>query len=67
MTSVVRFAIEGGIFGVGRLATRLNGLETVNQIGPWHVGHWVDHTHRAIRIQFHSVADGKLAKLHCTS
>jgi hypothetical protein len=67
MTSVVRFAVDGGIFGVGRLATRLNGLEKASQIGPWHVGHWVDHTHRAIRIRFHSVAEGKLAKVACAS
>jgi hypothetical protein len=66
MTSVVRFPVTG-IFGVGRLATRLKALESVNQIGPWHIGHWVDYTHTTIRIKFQSVADGKFAKLACAS
>jgi len=66
MTSVVRFPVTG-IFGVGRLATRLKALESVNQIGPWHIGHWVDHTHTTIRIQFQNAADGKLTKLACAN
>ena len=48
MTSVVRFPVAG-IFGVGCLATRLKALESVNQIGPWHIGHWIDYTHTTIR------------------
>jgi len=67
MTSVVRFPVNGGIFGVGRLATRLKALESVGKIGPWHVGHWVNYTHTAIRIQFHSVTDGKVAKVACAN
>jgi hypothetical protein len=66
MTSVVRFPVSG-IFGVGCLATKLKALESVNQIGPWHIGHWVDYTHTAIRKKFQSVADGKFAKLDCAS
>ena len=65
MTSVVRFPIDGGIFGVGRLATRLKALEGLDKIGPWHVGNWVDYTHTAIRIKFHCHADGKIAKAAC--
>ena len=48
MTSVVRFPITG-IFGVGCLATSLKALESINQIGPWHIGHWIDYTHTTIR------------------
>ena len=48
MTSVVRFPVAG-IFGVDCLATRLKALESVNQIGPWHIGHWIDYTHTTIR------------------
>jgi hypothetical protein len=66
MTSVVRFPVTG-IFGIGRLATRLKALESVNQIGPWHIGHWVDHTHTTIRIKFQNAADGKLTKLACAN
>ena len=65
MTSVVRFPIDGGIFGVGRLATKLKALESLDKIGPWHVGNWVDYTHTAIRIKFHCHADGKMAKAAC--
>ena len=64
MTSVVKFPVAE-IFGVGCLATRLKALESVNQIGPWHIGHWVDYTHTAIRIKFHCHADGKMAKSAC--
>ena len=41
MTSVVRFAVTNGIFGVGQLATRLKAMESAAVIGPWHVGTWV--------------------------
>ena len=58
--SVVTFPVAG-IFGAGRLATRLKELESVGLIGPWHVGHWIDYTHTAIRIRFHSQADAKTA------
>lgn len=42
--SVLTFAV-GGIFGAGRLASRLKELESVDLIGPWHIGHWIDYTH----------------------
>lgn len=63
--NVVTFAVTGGIFGVGRLASRLKSLESINQIGPWHVGHWTDYTHTAIEIRFSSDADGKMASRTC--
>ena len=58
--NVLSFAVAG-IFGAGRLASRLNELESVDLIGPWHVGHWIDHTHTAIRIRFSSRADARTA------
>jgi hypothetical protein len=58
--SVVTFP-AAGIFGVGRLASRLKELESVDLIGPWHVGHWIDYTHTAIRILFSSPADARTA------
>jgi hypothetical protein len=57
----------GGIFGVGRLATRLKMLVDGDQIGPWHIGQWTDFRHTAIRIRFTSVADSELAKEICAS
>jgi hypothetical protein len=32
---VITFPVAGGIFGVGRLATKLNELLNKGQIGPW--------------------------------
>jgi len=64
--SVVTFPV-GGIFGVGRLATRLKTLSDAGQIGPWHIGHWIDFKHTAIRIRFESVADGELASKTCAT
>jgi hypothetical protein len=61
----VVFPVVGGIFGVGRLATALNRLETGDRIGPWHVGQWIDFTHTAIRIRFGTAADGEVAKGAC--
>jgi hypothetical protein len=61
----VTFRVQRGIFGVGSLATRLKALESIGQIGPWHIGQWIDYTHSAIRIRFSSAADGKLATLAC--
>ena len=51
-----------GIFGVGRLGTILKGLEQSGQIGAWHIGHWIDFRHTAIRIQFDTRAGGEIAK-----
>ena len=62
---VVTFPVRGGIFGVGRLATRLTALATSREIGEWHIGHWVDWKHGAIRISFDTVADAALAKSAC--
>jgi hypothetical protein len=64
--SMVTFPIAGGIFGVGRLATRLKALQSVGHIGPWHVGHWVDFRHTAIKIRFHSVVDAQVEIRECT-
>jgi len=50
--NVATFPVTGGIFGVGRLATRLKALEGVSQIGSWDVGHWIDYTHTGIEIRF---------------
>ena len=61
--AVVTFSVTGGIFGVGRLASRLKTLESVNLIGSWHVGDWIDYTHNAIRIRFDNVTDAKVAIL----
>jgi hypothetical protein len=62
---VITFPVTGGIFGVGRLATRLNELLNADQIGPWHVGQWIDFTHTAVRIKFGTAADGELARRAC--
>jgi hypothetical protein len=59
---VVTFAVTGGIFGVGQLATRLNKLLESGKIGVWHIGPWVDWRHTAICIKFDSVEDGKLSE-----
>jgi|SRR5579872_553184 len=58
--SVITFAVAG-IFGAGRLASRLTELESVDLIGPWHVGHWIDYTHTAVRIRFSSRGDARTA------
>ena len=59
---VVTFPVRGGIFGIGRLATRLTALAVSREIGEWHIGHWVDWRHTAIRIKFDTAADAALAK-----
>jgi hypothetical protein len=59
---MITFDITGGIFGVGRLAARLDELLHSGRIGAWHIGHWVDWRRRAIRIKFDSVEDGKLSE-----
>ena|SRR5208283_5641195 len=51
---VITFPIVGGIFGVSRLATKLNTLLNAAQISPWHIGQWIDFKHTAIRIRFAS-------------
>jgi hypothetical protein len=59
--NIVTFPVTEGIFGVGRLATQLKALEGANQISSWHVGHWIDHTHTAIRIRFDNDGDADVA------
>jgi hypothetical protein len=44
------------------LATKLKKLEAAGTIGPWHIGHWIDYTHAAIRIRFNTAADAELAQ-----
>jgi hypothetical protein len=58
----VLFPVKSGIFGVGRLATRLKALTASRQIGEWHIGQWLDWKHTAIRISFATPADAALAK-----
>lgn len=62
---MVIFPVSGGIFGVGRLATRLTELAASHQIGEWHIGDWVDWKHTAIRINFDTAGDAVLAKSAC--
>jgi len=62
----ITFPIVGGIFGVGRLATKLKALADTEQIGPWHIGQWTDFKHTAIRMRFASIADGECARETCT-
>ena len=63
---VITVPVVGGVFGVGRLATRLKALADSEQIGPWHIGQWIDYKHTAIRIRFGSVADRERARETCT-
>ena len=67
MTSIVRFPVTGGSFGVDQLATRLKTMESAAVIGPWHVGTWVNDTHQSIRIRFDSYGDGQTAKHACAT
>lgn len=62
---IATFAINGGIFGVGRLATKLTALAATHQIGEWHIGHWLDWKHTAIQIKFDTEMDAALAKSTC--
>ena len=62
---MVIFPVSGGIFGVGRLATKLTELAATHQIGEWHIGHWVDWKHTAIQINFDTVGDAALVKSAC--
>ena len=62
---LVTFPVRSGIFGVGRLATRLTTLAARREIGEWHIGQWVDWRHTAIQINFDTAADAALAKSTC--
>jgi hypothetical protein len=59
---MITFAVTGGIFGVGRLAARLEELSQSGRIGAWHIGPWVDWRHMSIPIKFDSVEDDKLSE-----
>ena len=61
--TVLTFSVMGGIFGVGRLASRLKALESINLIGSWYVDDCIDYTHNAIRIRFDNVADAKMSRM----
>jgi hypothetical protein len=62
---LITFPVAGGIFGVARLASKLNELLDTGQIGPWRVGHWIDFKHTEIRIKFLTVTDGEVARRSC--
>ncbi len=62
---LVTFSVRSGIFGVDRLAKRLKALVATEQIGDWHIDHWVDWRHTAIRIRFGTVADASRAEVAC--
>jgi hypothetical protein len=59
------FPVVGGIFGVARLATKLSEQLDSQQIGPWHVGRWIDFKQTAIRINFLTPTDGEVAQRSC--
>ena len=61
----VKFPIENRMFGLDRLAKRLNALVSDGQIGDWHPGRWIDWNHTAIDIGFDSIADAAVAEKHC--
>jgi hypothetical protein len=54
---------DGGNFRGWSAATQLKAVEGDDQIGSWHVGHWIDHTHTAIRIRFDNGEDVQAATL----
>lgn len=64
-TCEVIFPIRSGIFGADRLAKGLKALQADRQIGAWHIGHWIDWRHTAIRVSFATDADASRAKLAC--
>lgn len=64
-TTMLTFSIENRMFGIDRLAKRLNALVSSGRIHDWHPGRWVDWDHRAIQIGFDSIADARLADLMC--
>jgi len=61
----VTFRIANKMFGLDRLAKRLNALVSDGQIRDWHPGRWIDWGHTAISITFDSVEDATLAKTLC--
>jgi hypothetical protein len=61
----VTFPVDGGIYGVGRLAKRLNALVGKDGIAVWRLAGWTDWKHRAIRIDFDSPRDARRAAEEC--
>lgn len=59
------FSIDNGIYGVGRLAKRLNALIGKDGIAAWHLAGWTDWKHTAIRIDFDSPEDARRAADTC--
>jgi hypothetical protein len=59
------FSIDNGIYGVGRLAKRLNALIGKDGIAAWHLAGWTDWKHTAIRIDFDSLEDARRAADMC--
>jgi len=62
---IVTFPIANRMFGLDRLAKRLNGLVRDGKIRDWHPGRWIDWDHTAIPISFDSIEDAALAKALC--
>lgn len=61
----VTFPVQYGVFGVDRLAQRLNALVRDRRIGEWHPGRWTDWRHTAIAIAFATPMDAAFAKSSC--
>jgi hypothetical protein len=59
------FSIDNGIYGVDRLAKRLNALIGKDGIAAWHLAGWTDWKHTAIRIDFDSLEDARRAADMC--
>lgn len=61
----VTFPIANRMYGMDRLAKRLNLLVSDGKIKDWHPGYWIDWDHAAIRIIFDSMEDAEVAKKLC--
>ncbi len=61
----VTFPVEGGIYGVGRLARRLDALVRTDDIALWRLAGWTDWKHGAIRIDFATPRDARRAAEAC--
>ncbi len=60
--TMVTFPIVDGIYGMDRLAKKLNELVRNGRIYDWHPGPWIDWDHHAIEIGFESAADAAVAE-----
>lgn len=61
----VTFPIANRMFGMDRLAKRLNVLVKDGEIDDWHPGYWIDWDHTAIQIGFDSIEDAEVARKLC--